>query len=322
MTSLNELRQRLLHPHYVLHLLYGLVYIGLRLNHMIKEDLISFEDTETRTFALLAGLSVWKCLIAASAEELSSVLILYAKFFSLCSIFWRFGFWRFSFYAIGWIVLSTVFPQPWYSGPTKIYELSATAFRDKVLGGSGKPSKPSTSSSSTTHEAAASISSHSSSTIPLEDIKGPRITEIVSEDEQHVQPQKQPAFDAKYWVVMLYANWSVACLNFEAVLARLSIKYDAPHLKFGQIDIDLYPDLAEEFGVSKDPASFDLPTLILFQQGKEIRRLPELTLSKEGSQNATANAAKDTITRLGWSKQPSTVVNVFQLEKICNEKIN
>ena len=62
--------------------------------------------------------------------------------------------------------------------------------------------------------------------------------------------------------------------------------------------------MAEEFGVSKDPASFDLPTLILFQQGKEIRRLPELTLAKEDSKNTTANTAKDTITRLGWSKQP------------------
>ncbi|OBZ82179.1 Thioredoxin-related transmembrane protein 2-B [Choanephora cucurbitarum] len=318
MTSLSELRQRLLHPHYVIHLLYGLVYIGLRLNRMISENLISFEDTETRTFVLLAGLSVWKCLIAASAEELSSVLILYTKFFSLCSIFWRFGFWRFSFYAIGWIVLSTVFPQPWYSGPTKIYELSATAFRDKVL---GKPVKQSTSSTANTSSSSSAPPSSSSSTIPLEDMKGPRITEIVDEDEKP-QQQKQQSFDAKYWVVMLYANWSVACLNFEAVLAKLSIKYDVPHLKFGQIDIDLYPDLAEEFGVSKDPASFDLPTLILFQQGKEIRRLPELTLAKEDSKNTTANTAKDTITRLGWSKQPSTVVTMFQLEKICNEKSN
>lgn len=62
--------------------------------------------------------------------------------------------------------------------------------------------------------------------------------------------------------------------------------------------------MAEEFGVSKDPASFDLPTLLLFQQGKEIRRLPELTITKEGANNSKTNAAKNTITRLGWSKQP------------------
>jgi thioredoxin-like negative regulator of GroEL len=78
----------------------------------------------------------------------------------------------------------------------------------------------------------------------------------------------------------------------------------------GQIDIDVYPNLAEEFGVSKDPASFDLPTLILFQQGKEIRRLPELTMPKDGVKLTKANAAKDTITRLGWNKKSVSQVYV------------
>ncbi|KAI7885463.1 thioredoxin-like protein [Mucor mucedo] len=236
-------------------------------------------------------MSFWKCFMAATAEELSSVFILYTKFFSLCSIYWRFGFWSSALYTLGWIVLSTVIPQPWYRGPTKIFELNDTAFRDKVL--LKKPEG-----------------------VSVDDIKGPRITEISETDE------KKPEVNAKYWIVMLYANWSVTCLNFEPVLAKLSIKYDLPHLKFGQIDIDVYPNLAEEFGVSKDPASFDLPTLILFQQGKEIRRLPELTMPKEGVKLTKASVAKDTITRLGWNKKSSTVVNNFQLEKIANEKIN
>ncbi|KAI8639342.1 hypothetical protein BD408DRAFT_350178 [Parasitella parasitica] len=253
-------------------------------------------------------MSMWKCFMAATAEELSSVLILYTKFFTVCSVFWRFSFWYSCLYAIGWIALSTFLPQPWYRGPTKIYELNEAAFRDKVL---GSPNPKSSSSSTTT----------STSTMPIEEIKGPRITEIV-EDEKEVKEKKELGLDTKYWVVMLYANWSIACLNFEAVLAKLSVKYDIPHLKFGQIDIDVYPDLAEEFGVSKDPASFDLPTLLLFQQGREIRRLPELTVTKKGENTSRKTAAKDTITRLGWSKQPSTVINTFQLEKIANEKIN
>ncbi|GAN05211.1 conserved hypothetical protein [Mucor ambiguus] len=294
MTSFGELRQRLLHPYYVLHLVYGVVYV----------------ETEPKTFLILFGMSIWKCFMAATAEELSSVLILYTKFFTVCSLFWRFGFWYFCLYAIGWIVLSTIFPQPWYRGPTKIYELNEAAFRDKVL--HTVKSKPSSSSSTA-----------STSTLPIDEIKGPRITEIDENEEPKDKGDgKKLNLDAKYWIVMLYANWSVACLNFEAVLAKLSIEYDVPHLKFGQIDIDIYPDLAEEFGVSKDPASFDLPTLLLFQQGKEIRRLPELTITKEGANNTKTNAAKDTITRLGWSKQPSTVINTFQLEKIANEKIN
>lgn len=72
----------------------------------------------------------------------------------------------------------------------------------------------------------------------------------------------------------------------------------------GKIDVDVYTDIAQEFGISRDPASFDLPTLLLFQNGSEIRRLPELNLS-ENISNATT--AKNTITRLGWSKTPVSI---------------
>lgn len=118
------------------------------------------------------------------------------------------------------IVLSTIFPQPWYRGPTKIFELNEAAFRDKVIH-SAKPKSSSSTSSST------------SSTLPIDEIKGPRITEIDENEEKKEKKEKKLDLDAKYWIVMLYANWSVACLNFEAVLAKLSIQYDMPHLKFG-----------------------------------------------------------------------------------------
>ncbi len=116
-------------------------------------------------------------------------------------------------------MLSTVFPQPWYRGPTKIFELNDAAFRDKVL-------------------------LKKSTTTSVDDIKGPRITEIdEKEPEQKKDDKKKLDLDAKYWIVMLYANWSVTCLNFEPVLAKLSIEYDVPHLKFGKslIRLDAYP---------------------------------------------------------------------------------
>lgn len=265
MTSFGELRQRLLHPYYVLHLVYGVVYVVVRINQLIKGQTISleasfcslslfvsirslttlflFQETEPKTFLILIGVSIWKCFMAATAEELSSVIILYSKFFTAYSLFWRFGFWYSCLYAIGWIgnifhgytgvyavhlliaaiiVLSSVFPQPWYRGPTKIYELNEAAFRDKVLLTTAK-SKPTSLSAS---------SSTSTSTMPISEIKGPRITEI-DEKTEEIKEKKETNLDAKYWIVMLYANWSVACLNFEAVLAKLSIQYDIPHLKFG-----------------------------------------------------------------------------------------
>jgi hypothetical protein len=180
---------------------------------------------------LLIGMSIWKSFMAATAEELSSVIILYTKFFSLCSIYWRFGFWSSVLYTIGWIgkneqlnkkrlkehrnnnsfiVLSTIFPQPWYRGPTKIFELNDTAFKEKVL-----------------------LKKQQQQTT-IDDIKGPRITEIIDDKNDDKKEKKKVELDSKYWIVMLYANWSVTCLNFEPVLAKLSIEYDLPHLKFGK----------------------------------------------------------------------------------------
>jgi hypothetical protein len=40
---------------------------------------------------------------------------------------------------------------------------------------------------------------------------------------------------AKYWVLLIYANWSVASRNFEAVMAGLSLQYDGPNVKFGRL---------------------------------------------------------------------------------------
>lgn len=67
----------------------------------------------------------------------------------------------------------------------------------------------------------------------------------------------------------------------------------------------MYGDLAEEYAISRDPASFDLPTLLLFREGVQIRRLPELTLpnDQETAKTSAATSTKDTITRIGWSKK-------------------
>lgn len=43
MTSLSELRQRLLHPYYILHLVYGGYYVIARSNQLIRSQSINFE---------------------------------------------------------------------------------------------------------------------------------------------------------------------------------------------------------------------------------------------------------------------------------------
>ncbi|KAI9023027.1 hypothetical protein CLU79DRAFT_791911 [Phycomyces nitens] len=306
MTDLKELKQRLLHRYYIFHAIYGFSYVFIHLYHELSNvtHISELNQGDLKAYYFLVGLSVWKGFMASTAEELASVLLLYGKVFTCLVLYWEYGFWRFVLYSIGWAVLSTFFPQPWYQGPTKIIELSENMLRERVLKSKKNKGK-------------------SPAYSDVDDIKGPRITELKSDDEEEVEETPTPA--SKYWIVMLYANWSVSCLNFEGVLAKLSLEYDCNHIKFGKIDIDVFPDVAQEFGISRDPASFDLPTLLLIQNGIEQKRLPELTVTKEDADgNATsskANAAKNAITRLGWSKKAPTVINTFKLNKLRSEKI-
>lgn len=45
-------------------------------------------------------------------------------------------------------------------------------------------------------------------------------------------------------------------------------------MKFGKVDIGRYPDAAVKYHISDASTSKQLPTLILFKEGKEVERRP------------------------------------------------
>ncbi|KRF98922.1 uncharacterized protein Dwil_GK26915, partial [Drosophila willistoni] len=53
-----------------------------------------------------------------------------------------------------------------------------------------------------------------------------------------------------------------------------SAEYKTDHLKFGKIDFGRHPDVAQKYGINDSSFSRQLPTVILFQQGKEVDRRP------------------------------------------------
>ncbi|KAG2172867.1 hypothetical protein INT43_000217, partial [Umbelopsis isabellina] len=228
--------------------------------------------SDQKAFLILAGLSTWKYAVSCTAEELVSVVTLYCKAFNVIMLYYYGKKWWMMLYIIGWALIFVLFPQPPYQGTTKAVELSSSSLT-KVLENKQANAK------------------------------------IVELDED-----EQPLVDvpmAKYWVILLYANWSVASRNFEAVLAGLSLRYDGPNIKFGKVDIDLYPAVASKYHISGEAAAFDLPTLILFKDGKELTRLPQLVASQRAikGKNTTTelsrkDAAKDTISRIGWNRSP------------------
>lgn len=78
----------------------------------------------------------------------------------------------------------------------------------------------------------------------------------------------------KVWLVGFYAVWNPACVNFAPIFAELSTKYNLDNLKFGKVDVGRYPDAGKQHHVDDSSLSKQLPTLILFKEGKEILRRP------------------------------------------------
>ncbi|KAM4555020.1 thioredoxin-related transmembrane protein 2-A [Odontesthes bonariensis] len=76
------------------------------------------------------------------------------------------------------------------------------------------------------------------------------------------------------WIVEFYANWSSDCQSFAPVFANLSLKYNCPGLRFGKVDIGRYGEVSEKYRVSTSPLSKQLPSLLLFQGGREVMRRP------------------------------------------------
>ncbi|XP_030001482.1 thioredoxin-related transmembrane protein 2-A [Sphaeramia orbicularis] len=76
------------------------------------------------------------------------------------------------------------------------------------------------------------------------------------------------------WIVEFYANWSSDCQSFAPVFADLSLKYNCAGLRFAKVDIGRYGDISQRYGVSTSPLAKQLPTLALYQGGREMMRRP------------------------------------------------
>ena len=62
-------------------------------------------------------------------------------------------------------------------------------------------------------------------------------------------------------LVDFYANWCGPCKMLSPILERTNSE-----LKVIKVDVDSFEDLARKYGVMR------IPTLILFENGKEIKR--------------------------------------------------
>lgn len=76
------------------------------------------------------------------------------------------------------------------------------------------------------------------------------------------------------WLIELYTAWSPPCIEFAHNFSELSAKYTLDNLKFGKVDLSRNPEAAERFKINTSSLSKQLPTLILFKNGREEMRRP------------------------------------------------
>lgn len=78
------------------------------------------------------------------------------------------------------------------------------------------------------------------------------------------------------WLVTFFAPWAPQCLYLEPIIAELSLKYSMDSLRFGKIDVSKWPSIAKKYNISLTGISNQLPTIIMFEKGKEIGRIPHV----------------------------------------------
>ncbi|KAJ8371862.1 hypothetical protein AAFF_G00299000 [Aldrovandia affinis] len=103
------------------------------------------------------------------------------------------------------------------------------------------------------------------------------------------------------WIVEFFANWSPECQSFASVYADLSLKYSCAGLKFGKVDVGRYGEVSKKYQVSTSPLTKQLPTLALFQGGKELLRRPQV--DKKGR-------------AVSWSFTEENIIREFSLNEL------
>jgi len=83
----------------------------------------------------------------------------------------------------------------------------------------------------------------------------------------------------KVYLVEFFAVWSPECARMSADFAKLSLRYGNDYFKFYKLDATRYEKVAEKYKIDCSVKSKNLPTLILFENGKEKMRRPTLNIN-------------------------------------------
>ncbi|KAL4604516.1 hypothetical protein ACB092_10G198300 [Castanea dentata] len=88
---------------------------------------------------------------------------------------------------------------------------------------------------------------------------------------------------SRFWLVEFRASCSPASICTSRCFPELSITYSNKNLSFGIVDLGLFPNAAEKFGIYLGGSMGQLPTYILFENAAEVARIPQLDFEAKSS---------------------------------------
>lgn len=96
--------------------------------------------------------------------------------------------------------------------------------------------------------------------------------EITNANFQEVVGNNKPV------LIDFWASWCGPCLMLAPTIEELANEYEGKAI-IGKVDVDAYPELAEQFGIRS------IPTLLIFKGGevvdKQVGVVPKVVLSKK-----------------------------------------
>ncbi|KDE04797.1 hypothetical protein MVLG_04761 [Microbotryum lychnidis-dioicae p1A1 Lamole] len=253
-----NLVQRLAHPHYIAN---GLLSLPLPLLLIFATD----AGLQVRCLSF-AGPMLLVALVllrdgSREAETNTELVTWNLKIFNLFGLLFTrnwlgLGWIHVGAYLLAWLVVSFVFPQPPYLGPSKMIHFDTLSFDEDVLIIPPMTKFSSETTNSTTSEA--------------------KITEISSDSTADDYGKRRETSDVWY-VVLFHVEWSRKSRELEMTLARMSNRLASSTLSFGVVTPESTPQIFYDLDLSTSVTSSfqDLPLIALYHRGELVDRLPK-----------------------------------------------
>ena len=165
-----------------------------------------------------------------------------------------------TWYGIVCVILFIVLRAPRYDGPTKVNTLDVSNFQQTVIDGPR--------------------SRHLGSNVGNDG--GANSGSVGGNNNKKRRKGRgkgdEAAVSGGAWLVEVTASWHTSSVLFAPMFAELSLRFSTEELSFGTIDVARRgnAEIAESFDIATGARSKQLPSYILFENGKEVLRLPPI----------------------------------------------